>query len=445
VYALNPLVVAEMVGNLHFEAFMLFFTLLGIWWLQQNRSFWLAAFPFALAICSKLLPVLFFPFLIRRLGWGRSIALGLATGALTAALFLLTFEAAHFPNFLASVQLYFSSFEFNANVYYIGRWLLGDQGFWLNRFLPWIPPLFILWRAYRNPDRSWSGLPLQLLVALTAYQLLQPVIHPWYIAPLVGLAALTRFRFPVWWAALIPFTYLTYDHPDFREPMLVLWIEYVVLFGVLFFEWQFDGGKKTLEDWVREKPYLKKILQRSIPARMAIKLERIARHLTPGENILDLGTGNGALCLELRRKGHTVQPVDIQNISFFDSVVPEIYDGQRLPYADGHFDTALLITVLHHTPAPEAVLDEALRVTGNRLIVMEDVYRNFYQRHLTYFTDSLVNLEFVGHPHTNKTDAGWQTAFQERGLRLVHRESFRTLLFFRQVIYVLEKPSADSD
>lgn len=442
VYWLNPLVVSEMVGNLHFEAFMLFFTLLGFWLLvgvKQKWGLWAAAFPFALAICSKLLPVLFFPFLIRRLGWLRAILLGLLTGVVVLLLFQLLLDLNNIDHFLSSVRLYFKSFEFNANIYYFGRWALGEKGYWVNRILPYIVMGVILLLALRDKSKSWDRFPLMMLLALSIYQIAAPVIHPWYIAPLVGFASLTRYRFPVWWTLLLPFTYLAYFNPDYAQYTWLLLLEYGILFAVIFFEWQFRGGERTLEDWVRERPAMKRWLQKSIPARMAIKLDRIEQHLDKEGTILDLGTGNGGLCLELRKRGYTVEPVDVKNISFFDSVSPTIYDGRRLPFEDGHFPTAMIITVLHHTPDPEAVLDEALRVTGKRMIVMEDIYKNPFQKYLTFFTDSLVNLEFAGHPHTNKSDKQWKKVFADRGLKLVACDEFRTLVFFRQVIYVLEK------
>ncbi|MEO0876545.1 MAG: hypothetical protein AAFY48_18235 [Bacteroidota bacterium] len=76
-YALNPLIIVEVVGNLHFEGAMIFFLLLGLWallrWKGSDNKWWLAisAVAMAMAVSSKLLPLLFFPFLIRRLGWWR--------------------------------------------------------------------------------------------------------------------------------------------------------------------------------------------------------------------------------------------------------------------------------------------------------------------------------------------------------------------------------------
>ena len=53
--------------------------------------------------------------------------------------------------------------------------------------------------------------------------------------------------------------------------------------------------------------------------------------------------------------------------------------------------------------------------------------------------DSLVNLEFRGHPHTNRDDNQWKQTFHQMGLKVVAEDEFRTLIFFRQKIYVLER------
>jgi SAM-dependent methyltransferase len=53
-----------------------------------------------------------------------------------------------------------------------------------------------------------------------------------------------------------------------------------------------------------------------------------------------------------------------------------VYDGHQLPFADGSFDTAVVLLTLHHCVEPEAVMEEALRVTRHRVIVTESVYRN---------------------------------------------------------------------
>ena len=436
VYALNPLVIMELSGNIHFEAVMTFFLIGLIWMLMLSRPLSASALM-AMAILTKILPVIAFPFLLRRIGWGRTLLLAGISAAVVGTTIWLVVGLEFLPNVQSSLRLYFNHFEFNAGVFYFLKWLTGDHYYLVQRFLPYLVGVGILLAAWRERDRIWRGFAVAVMFALAAYQMASPVVHPWYITPLVALCALGPFRFPVVWTFFLPLTYIAYYYPGVQEQTWVLVLEYVVLTAVLLYEWVFVRKGRTLEGWMRSVPPLRRWLQATIPARLAIKQHRIARHLEKGTKILDLGAGHGGLCKALRAEGFEVHPVDVKDGSFFEDVRPQLYDGERLPFADRHFDTTLLITVLHHTPDPELVLAEAMRVSGRRLVVMEDVYANPFQRYLTYFTDSLVNLEFHGHPHTNRSDAEWRATFTRMGWELESAESFRTLVFFRQVIYVL--------
>ncbi len=440
IYALNPMVVIELVGNCHFEALMIFFLLVMIWMLMKWGI--LPAAPMlAAAIATKLLPVLIFPFLIRRMGWGRTFLFGLLTLACCLPMFWWMLSEDRLSHFQESLRLYFQSFEFNGGPYYIVRNLLG---FWANRILPWLMLGLILVSAWRERNRVWTGLPAAMMLALTLYQLHSPVIHPWYVTPLIALAVLGPYRYPLIWSFFLPLTYVAYfTSGEVRESGLLMSVEYVVLATYIVYEWIFRRQRLTLTEWILQSDFLRRQAQRSIPARLKIKQARIAQHLQKGEKILDIGTGNGGLCLALRQDGFEIQPLDVANLSYFPEVQAQIYDGTRIPFADKSFGTSLMITMLHHTSEPEKIIAEAIRVTNGRLVIMEDIYRNSMQRGLTYFMDSLVNLEFEGHPHTNKTDAEWQALFEEKGLKLISRDVFRTLLFFTQVIYVVEVPKVN--
>ncbi|MFQ5795282.1 MAG: class I SAM-dependent methyltransferase [Candidatus Bipolaricaulia bacterium] len=137
-------------------------------------------------------------------------------------------------------------------------------------------------------------------------------------------------------------------------------------------------------------------------------------------------------------KKFKVTPLDVQNLSFVDQIEPVIYDGDNMLFEDDRFDVALILTVLHHTPHPEKVINEAKRVS-KRIVIIEDIYMNFIQKYLTYFFDSLLNLEFTGHPHTNKNDQEWKALFEQLGLKLKDAKYKRSLLLFKNVTYHLEK------
>jgi len=140
----------------------------------------------------------------------------------------------------------------------------------------------------------------------------------------------------------------------------------------------------------------------------------------------------------MKRQGYDLTPIDVQDLTLSQEIEPEIYDGKNLPYRNTSFDSALILTVLHHTPNPREVLLEAKRVS-KKIIIIEDIFKNPVQKYLTLFVDSIVNLEFSAHPHSNKSDNEWKELFIELGLKLKEAKYNRFLLFFRQAVYYLEK------
>lgn len=496
-YALNPLVIIEFTGNLHGEVFMVFFLLLSLFmlsnyrtekfatakkkWLRQSdterkqeeilsrnsdkdllattrfkyelhtehnaakntdqtnfgSSLFLgefksavAAIAFGFSVATKLLPLMFLPFYIKRLGWIKTMQFATIALATLALLYVPFWTTDLVPNVLSSVRLYFASFEFNASVYYvfreIGTWYSGyNQIALIGRLLSFVVLAVIFFIAWRSNNKQISGLPELMLFAWFVYYALSTTVNPWYVAVLAAFLPFTKYWFVLLWLMLVPLSYHAFGNADYYENPWLLAFQYIPVYGWMLFE--LNVFAPIQRRWALHKA--------------AIKRNRLLPFLSKQDLVLDVGVGNGALAVLLRNEGVRVQPLDIADKSLFKDVAVRVYDGTKFPYQDKRFGVCQLITMLHHTRNAHELIGEAKRVS-NRIIIMEDIYDGWFQKYLTWFTDSIVNWEFYGHPHTNRTDAEWRELFEQNGLKVERVEYYRFLIFFTQVTYELSHANA---
>lgn len=168
------------------------------------------------------------------------------------------------------------------------------------------------------------------------------------------------------------------------------------------------------------------------------KVAWIGESLNGAGAVLEIGSGPGSLLEALRAAGRNAVAIDVDDSAYDASLRPMIFDGVTIPFANGAFGAALLATTLHHAADPERLIAEAARV-ARRVIVIEDIYRSEAQRRLTLFADGLTNMEFDGHPHNNRDDAGWRAAFAAAGLRIRRAETKPYAGLFLQALYELER------
>lgn len=241
-YALNPFIIVELTGNLHFEAIMIFFLLLSIWLLVKGKWIY-ATIPFALAISSKLLPVMLLPLLLRRIGFWKTTFFSGITLVISALLFLPLYSPEALAHLLESVRLYYESFEFNASIYYVIRWLgyvfigfniIGVAG----KCLAVAKVLGILLIVWREPQPSLRNLPRAMLWTFALYFSLASIVHPWYITTLLALGLFTHYRFPVLWTLLLPLSYFAYRTDAYEESLLLVGISYLLVYGAMLYEWR---------------------------------------------------------------------------------------------------------------------------------------------------------------------------------------------------------------
>jgi SAM-dependent methyltransferase len=142
-------------------------------------------------------------------------------------------------------------------------------------------------------------------------------------------------------------------------------------------------------------------------------LASFASAIAPYSRIIDIGAGKGLLAQEMAQQFNArVTMVDVA--SYNQSDVPlTICDSRALAFASDSFDYAILSFVLHHTPKPEAILREAVRV-ARQVIVIENDVRGAARQWLTRTIDSWPAIRYGTPPcYIAQTRDSWMELFAQ--------------------------------
>jgi alpha-1,6-mannosyltransferase len=238
-FILNPLVIVELTGNLHFEGLMLFFFVLVLYYVH-TKKWHLAALTMALSIAVKLVPILSLPLFLNKLGWKKSIRFCLTVGIVFMLLFAPFLKDNFFENYSATIGLWFSKFEFNASFYYLLNWgletilnfeLIHSMGVIVVSFIG----LQIIYQLLQNKTKT-TALITTVLWVFTGYYLISTTVHPWYIISLLLLSIFTPFKFARVWSYTLILSYFAYHQFSVEEKGVILCLEYLPVLGVLAWE-----------------------------------------------------------------------------------------------------------------------------------------------------------------------------------------------------------------
>jgi alpha-1,6-mannosyltransferase len=268
IYALNPLIIIELIANAHFEAAMIFFFLWAVY-LQQNltkvpnfRKVFSSATVFSLSIVSKMLPLMFLPLFFKKLGWRRSFSFWVMVGTVTLVFLFPIYNSLFINNIGKSLSLYFGNFEFNASIFYLWE-AIGFKMYGYNiiqqitPFLTSFVVLFILKKSFfeinkiNTPPQYFEyskSFFEDCLLVISLYFACATTVHPWYAALPLACSVFTNWRFPLVWTFFILLTYAGYTEGSSKhtENIPFLLVEYTAVYGFFIFDWiQRKKGEKS--------------------------------------------------------------------------------------------------------------------------------------------------------------------------------------------------------
>lgn len=160
-----------------------------------------------------------------------------------------------------------------------------------------------------------------------------------------------------------------------------------------------------------------------------------------GYKVLDIGLGNGYVAKQVKDHYKVyMEGVDIVDYNETD-IKNTIYDGLNLPFKDKSFDCILILQTLHHCTDQIRVLKEAKRVSRRSIIIMEDVYYNFFEKMMTFLHDYISNKrKGIDCPYYFHNKDEWKSIFKKLGLEIVKETDTASkywLFKFNNVAYVL--------
>jgi hypothetical protein len=189
-----------------------------------------------------------------------------------------------------------------------------------------------------------------------------------------------------------------------------------------------------------QKEFAKYVSPKKLRTALDKRAYKITSQIKPfivGDRIADIGCGDGVISLFLSKK-HTLL-MDV--CDYLDERVNfPLYTSQDSASFDFSFsaDTSLLLTVLHHSKDPHALLRETKKITTYRAIVIESVYginhsnsnplwnheNSELQKKYATFVDWLYNRVFhdnVPVPYNFASPDKWCEIFKTTGWNLIEK------------------------
>lgn len=154
--------------------------------------------------------------------------------------------------------------------------------------------------------------------------------------------------------------------------------------------------------------------------RVRVIVGHLAELVPAGSDLLDVGSGDGAVALALMQLRPDVRAQGIDVFVRGKTHIPvQHFDGKTIPVADKSIGTVMMIDVLHHTDDPAALIAEASRVARDAVVIKDHLADGVLAVPTLAFMDRVGNVRHgVRLPYNYLTRRQWENAFALAGLRI---------------------------
>lgn len=234
-YGWNPLMIKVFAGSGHADAVLMMMLCVSVYFIvRQSKT--LAAVSFGLAILAKLSPIFLLPFVVRRVGWRRSLLIG----AVVFCGYLPFLDAGQ--NLFAGFLKFAREWQFNAGLFAFLRWsfeLFTANGGDIARSACAILILAVIAGLVWKDDLSDKFFLKSAAIALGVLVVFSPTVMPWYLSWVLPIAVLAKQNIWFYFSAIV----LAAFHIiiDQNEYAVVLIFEYLLLFILFLREFRKNG------------------------------------------------------------------------------------------------------------------------------------------------------------------------------------------------------------
>jgi SAM-dependent methyltransferase len=154
--------------------------------------------------------------------------------------------------------------------------------------------------------------------------------------------------------------------------------------------------------------------------RIEVLTRTLADFIPANARVLDIGCGSGTLAKRIMalRPDISIEGIDVLVRPGTEIPVTQ-FDGDNIPWEDGHFDIALFVDVLHHTEAPARLLAEAKRVSRGGIVIKDHFREGVLADATLRFMDWVGNAQHgVVLPYNYLSDPEWRGIWSRLGLKV---------------------------